>query len=150
MTQVVRTQKAEAIAHFQYEGRLIQDVPFGNGHITDTYLLTFEVKRMGILKVILQKMNKNVFKNPVELMENILGVTSYLREKIIKKGNKMAAKINNDAVADVERLLIKLLRRADGIPPPAVQRSWFSDGLDDGLRRLAQALQRGRQVGRTL
>lgn len=27
MTQVVRTQKAEAIAHFQYEGRLIQDVP---------------------------------------------------------------------------------------------------------------------------
>ena len=31
-------------------------------------------------------MNKNVFKNPVELMENILGVTSYLREKIIKKG----------------------------------------------------------------
>ena len=74
MTQVVRTQKAEAIAHFQYEGRLIQDVPFGNGHINDTYLLTFEVKRMGILKVILQKMNKNVFKNPVELMENILGV----------------------------------------------------------------------------
>ena len=69
MTQVVRTQKAEAIAHFQYEGRLIQDVPFGNGHINDTYLLTFEVKRMGILKVILQKMNKNVFKNPLELME---------------------------------------------------------------------------------
>ena len=87
MIQVVRTQKAEAIAHFQYEGRLIQDVPFGNGHINDTYLLTFEVKRMGILKVILQKMNKNVFKNPVELMENILGVTSYLREKIIKKGD---------------------------------------------------------------
>ena len=89
MTQVVRTQKAEAIAHFQYEGRLIQDVPFGNGHINDTYLLTFEVKRMGILKVILQKMNKNVFKNPVELMENILGVTSYLREKIIKKGGRL-------------------------------------------------------------
>lgn len=88
MTQVVRTQKAEAIAHFQYEGRLIQDVPFGNGHINDTYLLTFEVKRMGILKVILQKMNKNVFKNPVELMENILGVTSYLRRKNYKKRRK--------------------------------------------------------------
>ena len=88
MTQVVRTQKAEAIAHFQYEGRLIQDVPFGNGHINDTYLLTFEVKRMGILKVILQKMNKNVFKNPVELMENILGVTSYLREKIIRRRSR--------------------------------------------------------------
>lgn len=41
----------------------------------------------------------------------------------LQVANKMAAKINNDAVADVERLLIKLLRRADGIPPPAVQRS---------------------------
>ena len=60
------------------------------------------------------------------------------------------AAIRAGQLADVERLLIKLLRRADGIPPPAVQRSWFSDGLDDGLRRLAQALQRGRQVGRTL
>ena len=64
MTQVVRTQKAEAIAHFQYEGRLIQDIPFGNGHINDTYLLTFEVKRMGILKVILQKMNKKCIQEP--------------------------------------------------------------------------------------
>ena len=34
----------------------------------------------------------------------------------LQVANKMAAKINNDAVADVERLLIKLLRRADGIP----------------------------------
>lgn len=34
----------------------------------------------------------------------------------LQVANKMAAKINNDAVADVERLLIKLLRRTDGIP----------------------------------
>ena len=63
MTQVVRTQKAEAIAHFQYEGRLIQDVPFGNGHINDTYLLTFEVKRMGILRKISGKYNRTLLKS---------------------------------------------------------------------------------------
>ena len=76
MTQVVRTQKAEAIAHFQYEGRLIQDVPFGNGHINDTYLLTFEVKRMGILKVILQKMNKNVRRKT--LLQNTVPLPEFL------------------------------------------------------------------------
>ena len=115
MTQVVRTQKAEAIAHFQYEGRLIQDVPFGNGHINDTYLLTFEVKRMGILKVILQKMNKNVFKNPVELMENILGVTSYLREKIIKKGG------------DPDRETLNVIPALDGKP-------YYQDSFGDYWR----------------
>ena len=30
-------------------------------------------------------MNKNIFKNPEELMENILGVTSFLRKKIIRQ-----------------------------------------------------------------
>ena len=61
------SQNAESRSNctfFNMKGRLIQDIPFGNGHINDTYLLTFEVKRMGILKVILQKMNKNVFKKP--------------------------------------------------------------------------------------
>lgn len=35
-------------------------------------------------RVILQRMNKNIFKNPEELMENILGVTSFLRKKSLK------------------------------------------------------------------
>lgn len=34
----------------------------------------------------LNSMNKNIFKNPEELMENILGVTSFLRKKIIENG----------------------------------------------------------------
>ncbi|OUG65216.1 hypothetical protein AZZ62_003166, partial [Klebsiella variicola] len=55
----------------------------------------------------------------------------------LQVANKMAAKINDDAVADAKRLLIKLLRRADGVSPPAVQRRRIGDGFDDGLRRLA-------------
>lgn len=41
---------------------------------------------MGRMKVILQRMNKQIFTKPEELMENIIGVTSYLREKIIENG----------------------------------------------------------------
>ena len=41
---------------------------------------------MGTLKAILQRMNKEIFTNPEELMENVVGVTSYLREKIAENG----------------------------------------------------------------
>lgn len=86
MARVMKVQKGEAIAHFQYEGRLIKDEPFGNGHINDTFLLTFELNKMGRMKAILQRMNNSIFEEPVQLMENILGVTDFLREKIAAAG----------------------------------------------------------------
>ena len=79
-------QIAEAIGNFQFNGRLMRGCAYGNGHINDTYLLTFQISGMGNIKVILQKMNKDVFEKPVELMENVMGVTAYLREQIIKNG----------------------------------------------------------------
>lgn len=73
-------------AQFQFEGHLIQMAPYGNGHINDTYLLTYAIGRMGCLRVILQRMNKNVFPKPVELMENIVNVTTFLHQKILANG----------------------------------------------------------------
>nr|WP_318684488.1 aminoglycoside phosphotransferase family protein [uncultured Acetatifactor sp.] len=86
MGSVTEIQIKEAIANFKYEGRLLERKPYGSGHINDTYLLTFEIEDMGTLKVILQRMNREIFTNPVELMENIVGVTSYLRERIVENG----------------------------------------------------------------
>lgn len=96
--------KDEAIAHFRYEGVLVDDCPYGSGHINDTYLLTFEIAEMGRMKVILQRMNKDIFKQPVELMENILNVTSYLRERIVENGG------------DPERETLNVIRAVDGKP----------------------------------
>lgn len=76
----------EAIANFKYEGKLVFSEPYGNGHINDTFLLIFNTVERGQVKVIQQKINKEVFLKPVELMENIVGVTSYLREQIIEEG----------------------------------------------------------------
>lgn len=73
-------------SNFQYEGTLTRVEPYGNGHINDTYLLTYAIGRMGYVRVILQRMNKNVFPKPVELMENIVNVTSFLFDKIKKNG----------------------------------------------------------------
>lgn len=86
MNRVSEAQLNEAIKNFEYEGRLTDVRPFGNGHINDTYLLTFEIREMGNLKVILQRMNKEIFRQPVELMENIIAVTSHLRKKIVENG----------------------------------------------------------------
>ena len=86
MAEASPIQIAEVIANFQYNGRLVRGCAYGNGHINDTYLLVFEIAGMGSIKVILQKMNKDVFANPVKLMENVMGVTAHLRQKIIEKG----------------------------------------------------------------
>lgn len=55
-------------------------VPYGNGHINDTYL------REGNPGYILQRINTNVFKDPNSVMENIVNVTEYLRAEIVKNG----------------------------------------------------------------
>lgn len=92
----------EAIANFRFDGVLVDERPYGSGHINDTYLLVFEIAEMGQIKVILQRMNKDIFKEPVELMENILNVTSYLRERIIENGG------------DPERETLNVIPAVDG------------------------------------
>lgn len=76
----------EVINHFDFTGTLLKVEPYGSGHINDTYLLEYKIKHMGIVPIILQRMNTNIFKQPIELMENILNVTDFLREKIIENG----------------------------------------------------------------
>ena len=97
-------KKDEAIAHFKYEGTLVGECPYGSGHINDTYLLTFDNGDMGQVKVILQRMNSEIFTAPEELMENILNVTAYLRGKIIENGG------------DPERETLNVITTADGKP----------------------------------
>lgn len=76
--------QSEALFHFDLDGYVIKSIPFGNGHINDTYLVTIKKDNDVNYHVILQKMNKTVFTKPQELMENIVNVTSFLRQKIIE------------------------------------------------------------------
>lgn len=75
----------EAIAQFAIEGKLTEQRPYGNGHINDTFLLVYEMPQGGTRQYILQRMNHDIFKNPHELMENIVHVTGYLRKSIIEQ-----------------------------------------------------------------
>ena len=79
-------EELSSIVHaFAFPGTITDWTPHGNGHINDTFLIinrdAGEEKRY-----ILQRMNHEIFKDPVSLMKNVEGVTSFLREKIIANG----------------------------------------------------------------
>ena len=65
---------------FDAYGMRVEAESYGNGHINDTYLVGFPGQ------YIIQRINKNIFHHPEEVMENIVGVTRFLRKKIIEEG----------------------------------------------------------------
>ncbi|MCI9385639.1 MAG: aminoglycoside phosphotransferase family protein [Lachnospiraceae bacterium] len=84
------TKIDEAIAAFALEaaanGRLVSKTPYGNGHINDTFLVRCQTADNTEKRYILQRMNHDIFKNPPQLMENMVHVTKYLRKKILSQG----------------------------------------------------------------
>ena len=81
----VEERLGEALNGFEFGGEPVLQGKYGNGHINYTYLVHI-VKDSVQKRIILQQMNKSIFKKPVEVMENILGVTSHLRKKIVERG----------------------------------------------------------------
>ena len=102
MEHVTQKQRDEVIAHFKYEGILIDERPYGSGHINDTVCLTCDLGSGKHRRYILQRMNDDIFKKPRELMENIMNVTSFLRNKIIRNGG------------DPDRETLNVIRTVDG------------------------------------
>lgn len=101
-TETVWGDNGEAVLHFQLDGLVMKNVRYGNGHINDTFLVTLKKKDGTMERVILQRMNKNIFTKPKELMENIEGVTSFLRKKIAENGG------------DPERETLNIIPAKDG------------------------------------
>lgn len=85
MKAINKTDIEEVLSSYDFKGSFISNEPYGSGHINDTFLLRYDESGAEI-KYILQRMNNEIFQQPVELMENILGVTSHLRNKIIENG----------------------------------------------------------------
>lgn len=79
--------KKEVIENFQFEGEYTEGIHYGSGHINDTFRVTFQHKGE-TKRYILQRMNNQIFLNPEELMENVVGVTSWLRKKIVENGGE--------------------------------------------------------------
>jgi hypothetical protein len=71
---------------FKINGEFDSIEVINNGHINSTFLVRFLVDGK-IKEYVLQKINKYVFKQPEEVMENITSVTKHINDKL-KKENK--------------------------------------------------------------
>ena len=85
----------EVLKHFNLDTDVSS---YGNGHINETYIVKTSPS------YILQKINRTAFKNPPEVMENIMGVTKFLRKKIIAEGG------------NPDRETLNLIYTTDGMP----------------------------------
>lgn len=72
----------EVVLQFKLEGKVLEVSPYGSGHINDTFRVVCEGGHLYIL----QRMNHEIFTQPIKLMKNILGVTNFLRNKIVENG----------------------------------------------------------------
>ena len=79
---------SKIVGNFRFSGEFKEAYPYGSGHINDTYTAVFTLKDGESRRYILQRINRNVFKSPVKLMENIEGITKHLRKKIIAAGGE--------------------------------------------------------------
>ncbi len=75
----------EVLAAFPFPGTLVSAGRHGNGHINDTLCVTFQTDA-GPRRFIVQGLSQTAFPDPEAVMENMVGITSYLRQQILSQG----------------------------------------------------------------
>ena len=95
-------QFGKIVSEFQFGGECIHAEPYGHGHVNDTYAVYFKHEFSRPVRYILQKINRNVFRDPPLMMENISGVTAHIAEKVRAGGG------------DPFRRTLRIIRTADG------------------------------------
>ena len=85
---------------FQIGGEFLSAEPYGSGHINDSYCVTFS-RPDGPMRAIVQRINHQIFKNPVAMMQNIERVTAHLAAKVA-------------AEPDRDRRVLTLIHARDG------------------------------------
>jgi len=135
--------EVRAIArHFHLHGEFREAAPYGSGHINDTYCASFDQAGTPV-RYILQRINHNVFKNPVALMENVQRVTTHLATKVAGE-------------ADASRRVLTLAPTRDGLayhrdPQGNYWRAYLfieKARTYDAVESPAQAFQAARAFGR--
>lgn len=102
MTMPAHHKPAEIAAQFDVAARFVDAMPYGSGHINDTFLSRWD-QHGRCVRHIIQRINHNVFKSPEKLMENVDRVTRHVRLKLEAGGG-----------ADIERECLSIQRTVQG------------------------------------
>ncbi len=96
------TLTQDVLSAFAFPATLVGAVRYGQGHINDTYCVICQPQDGDCVRFILQGLSSAAFPHPEELMENMVGITSYLKEQIVKNGG------------DVQRETLSIVKTKDG------------------------------------
>jgi hypothetical protein len=123
----------EIVAAFDIPGSCVSIVPFGKGHINDTYLSRWRpdaaaggeagVEACGAPReklYIHQRINDDVFRRPDQVMENIARVTAHIAKALRREG-----------ALDIERRTLTVIPARSGEP-------WHRKDARRGPRRIAR------------
>ena len=77
---------SEVLGAYELPATLLGAVRYGQGHINDTFCVVCQPQEGDAIRFILQGLSLAAFPHPEELMENFIGITSYLRDKVIAAG----------------------------------------------------------------
>jgi len=77
----VQYDLARISKNFEIPGTFKYGEPYGNGHINDTFVAHYTTDS-GEKRVIHQRINHEIFKNPEMLMDNVIRVTEHQRRKL--------------------------------------------------------------------
>jgi hypothetical protein len=136
-------QLQEISRKFQIYGEILHAETLKIGHINETYTATYDQGGTRV-RYIHQKINRNVFKNPVGVMKNVMRVTMHIRKKLEAR-----------KVRDVTRRSLIVIPTRDGKSffqngDSEVWRTFvFVEGVEtfEAVQSPEQAFQAGRAFG---
>ena len=94
----------EVLAAYELPATLLGATRYGQGHINDTFCVVCQPQEGDAIRYILQGLSSAAFPHPEELMENFIGITSFLRDKVNAEGG------------DPMRETLSLVNTRDGKP----------------------------------
>ena len=77
---------SELLGNFKFSGELKNVTQLHDGHINNTYIFEFCEESGHENKYLVQELNTYVFKNPDLLMQNVVGVTKHMQNKVTQNG----------------------------------------------------------------
>lgn len=123
---------------FRLPGEIYSYDTITMGNINSTYKVTYVQNDKSLKSYLFQRVNTYVFKKPVEIMENIDRVTTFIRSKY---PDQIALHFHHTgSIAALNRA--DLMKREGNYPPPAVARNGWIWKLQARSRKWPMATKR--------
>ena len=81
---------AQPLSAYHLPGTIVEAARYGNGHINDTFCVVCQLDNGEHIRYILQGLSTVAFPYPEKVMENFVGITEHLREKIRLAGGDVS------------------------------------------------------------